>query len=239
MAVFTVLFAAGLSGSRTTLVVAVFAAGAVAVYRWRALWVLPSLCLALVLLVASLGGVASAAGDSRVAFLLERAGFKAESGTGVSPAALGISLRREVMAETFREMTQEWGGLRWIVGRGYFTAASVGMRLAWWYDSVDNVYLGVLYERGLIGLVFFLGAYLTFLIRTRRAATITLHWYSPLVVALVGFSFSWDGYSTFNILLVGSMAVAMWHEEQARRYLKRRRSVPSLRAGSSVVGGFL
>ncbi len=224
LAVFTVLFAAGLSGSRTVLVVAAFAGGAVAVYRRRMLLALPAIGLGLALLVASLGGPTAATQDARVAFLLERAGFKAESQADVSAAAFGISLRREVLAEGFREMSQEWGGLTWIVGRGYFTAASVGEKVLPWYNTVDNVYLTVLYERGLAGLVLFVGAFITFLIRTRRAATITLHWYAPLALALAGLSFSWDGYSTFNILAVGSMAVAMWHEERARWRLARARS---------------
>ena len=53
----------------------------------------------------------------------------------------------------------------------------------------------------------------------------TLHWYSPLVLALAGFSFNWDGYSTLNILVVGSMAIAMWHEEEVRRNLRTRRPI--------------
>ena len=41
-------------------------------------------------------------------------------------------------------------------------------------------------SRGLLGLVLFVGAGLTFVIRTRHAATVTLHWYTPLVLALAG-----------------------------------------------------
>jgi hypothetical protein len=217
LALFVVLLAAGLSGSRTVLVATFFGVGAVAVYRWRTLWVLPAAGVGLVFLAASLGGVSTVGGDSRVDFLLQRAGLKPESNASVSAAAFGINLRREVLVEGLREMSDEWGGLTWIVGRGYFAAMSVGQRVLPWYTTVDNVYMTVLYERGLLGLVLFLGAGLTFLIRTRHAATVTLHWYSPLVLALAGFSFTWDAYSTFNILVIGSMAIAMWHEERARR----------------------
>lgn len=215
LAVLAVLLAGGLSGSRTVLVVAVFAIGSVSVYRGRALRAVPAACLAALLVVASLGGGTASEENSRISLLLERAGLKATSDTTASAAALGISLRREALAEGFREIL-EWKGLTWIVGEGYFTSASIGQRFFSWYSAVDNVYLSVLFERGLAGLVLLVGAFVTFLVRTKRAATTTLHWYAPLALALAGFSFSWDAYSTFNILVVGSMAIAMSHEEQGR-----------------------
>lgn len=219
LVVLVVLLAAGLSGSRTVLVAALFGVGAVVVYRWRTLWVLPFAAIGLVVLAVSLGGVSTVGEDSRVDFLLQRAGLRPETNEAVSAAAFGINLRREVLAQGLREMSDEWEGLTWIVGRGYFAATSVGQRVLPWYTTVDNVYMTVVYERGLLGLALFVGAGLTFLSRTRHAATVTLHWYAPLVLALAGFSFSWDAYSTFNILAVGSMAITMWHEERARRQL--------------------
>lgn len=227
LALFVVVLAAGLSGSRTVLVGALFGIGAVVVYRWRTLWVLPFAAIGLIVLAMSLGGIPAAGEDSRIDFLLQRAGLRPETNEAVSSAAFGINLRREVLAEGLREMADEWGGLTWIVGRGYFSATSVGQRVLPWYTTVDNVYMTVLYERGLLGLALFVGAGLTFLSRTRHAATATLHWYAPLVLALAGFSFSWDAYSTFNILAVGSMTIAMWHEERARRYLSASTSMPT------------
>jgi hypothetical protein len=133
-------------------------------------------------------------------------------------AALGISLRRAVLTEAFREMSQEWGGATWIIGRGALTAPAVGMRIRPWYNTVDNVFLSTLYERGLLGLALFVGAFMTFLVVARHVASITLHWFAPIALAVAGVSFEWDAYSTFNILAVGSMAIAMWHaDEQERR----------------------
>jgi hypothetical protein len=222
LAVLIVLFAAGLSGSRTIVVGAVYAVGAAPVYRWRSLWIAIPLCLSLIVGVAWIATNVDTE-DSRAAFLLVRAGFRSESATGASAAALGVNLRRDVVVEAFREMNNNWGGLTWLFGKGYYTAGSVGIRLATWYNSVDNLYVSVLYERGIVGLFLLVGAFAILIVRTRHASTVTLHWYSPLVSALAGFSFAWDAYSTFNILLVGSMAVAMWHEEQARRCLLRSR----------------
>ena len=245
---FIIMFAAGLSGSRTTVfVVAVFAAGAVFVYRWRAVRALPSAVAGLALLAMALGWLTPAGQGSRITFLTERSGFTAGSKTALDPvpdspsesrsgkapatassaprkpaseaelsAALGINLRTGALLEGLREMTQEWNMLTWVFGRGTFTVASVGKRLRPWYNTVDNVYLSVLYERGLLGLLLFVSAFISVLLVTRRVAAITLHWFAPVTLMVAGFSFCWDGYSMFNILPVGSMAVAMWHQEQLR-----------------------
>jgi hypothetical protein len=225
------IFAAGLSGSKTAAVtVALFVAGAVAVYRWRAIRALPVVACGIVLLCGSFSAVTRGGQDSRVDFLVERTGIApvpapepttgrgAASAPGqpsvtVKYAALGISLRRGALIEAMREMTQEWGPLTWLVGEGYFTAASVGERVQAGYNTVDNVFVGVLYERGLLGLALFGGAFLTFLVRTRHAATVTMHWYAVIALGGAGIGFCWDAYSTFNILPVGSMALAMWHAE--------------------------
>jgi hypothetical protein len=98
-----VLFAAGLSGSRTALlIVAVFASGAVAVYRWRALWVLPFASVGMALMVQSLGGLGAAAQDDRVVYMLERAGLVQASEVALS-AAQSLEYRRFALAEGIRE----------------------------------------------------------------------------------------------------------------------------------------
>jgi glycosyltransferase involved in cell wall biosynthesis len=248
VALFIIMFAAGLSGSRTgVFVVAAVAAAAVAVYRWRAVRALPAVGLGLVLLLAALTWLGPGGEGSRLGFLVERLGLLADRSTvaqrsrpvlnseaatgsrtaGIEAAnrldaderaevsaALGVSLREGAVRETAREMLQEWGPLTWMVGRGSLTSPMVGMRIQPWYTTVDNVFLCVLYERGLSGLALFASAFLAFLFTTRRAATTSVHWYAPVTLAVTGLSFCWDAYSMFNILAVGSMAVAaLQHEE--------------------------
>lgn len=242
-ALFTIMFAAGLSGSRTgVFVVGVFAAGAFAVFRWRAVRALPAVAVGLVLLALSLGQATTGEPESRVILLSERMGYltdqagvssksatKLDKAGGIaSPevldrgetaevsAAFGVSLRQAAVMEGISEMTQEWGPTTWLLGRGSLTAGAIGKRLQPWYNTVDNVFLNVLYERGLSGLAFFLGAFLTFLISTRRAAAVTVHWFAPMALAMAGLAFVWDGYSMFNILAVGSMAITMAHAEHLK-----------------------
>jgi hypothetical protein len=72
----------------------------------------------------------------------------------------------------------------------------------------------VLYERGTTGLAVFIAAFFSLIMASRGAALHTLHWFAPAALAVAGLSFCWDAYSMFNILAVGSMAMAMWHQER-------------------------
>lgn len=261
---FTIMFAAALSGSRTVVfVVAVFGAGAFAVYGWAAVRALPAVGLGLLLLAISMGLLNANGPKSRLDLIVERLGLlvdppaaspgpeptpgvpsgpalarasdaKAQVSSGKSvvgsddaskedaapepevSAVLGVSLRRAVVLETLREMKSEWGAATWVLGRGTYTAGSVGQRIQPWYNTVDNVFLNAAYERGLVGLLLFVGAFLYFLILTRHVAATTLHWFAPIALAVAGVSFVWDAFSMFNILVVASMAVTMSHAETAR-----------------------
>jgi len=216
-ALIMVTVAAGLTGSRTIAVGLVFGLGAVAVYWWRMVRVVAATATAVALLsVVFAGALAGLLGNARVDFLLQRAGLRPEANEAVSAAAFNLALRREALAAGLHEVNENWGVPAWLIGEGYGSAAAVGQKVLAWYTTVDNEYLTQLLEHGLIGLTLFVAAFVTFMIRSRRAARATLHWYAPLALALAGFSFSWGTYSTFNILVVGSMALAMWYEEQER-----------------------
>jgi hypothetical protein len=255
---FLILLAAGLSGSRTVIpVLFVFAAGALVVWRWRAVRAWPAISAGLILLVWAVGWWVPPGQPPRAAFLVERSGLprtpptpksastpaRATAGdraSGGVPAAiaapaqtpptpapksvaaeggeLGITLRIGAVVEVLREASREWTMGTWIFGRGGLTASLVGMRLKPWYNTVDNVFASVLYERGLAGLVLFVGAFGSIVYGTRRAASTSIHWYAPLALAVAGLSFCWDAYSTFNILAVGSMALVVTQENSPQRF---------------------
>ena len=217
VAVVAVTVAAGLTGSRTIAVGLVFGLGAIAVYWWRMIRAVAVTAIAVaVVSVVFASALAGLLDNDRFDFLLQRAGLRPEANEAVSAAAFNLELRREALAAGLHEVNENWGVSAWLIGQGYGSAASVGQKVLAWYTTVDNVYLTQLLEHGLIGLTLFVAAFLTFMIRTVRAARATLHWYAPLALALAGLSFSWGTYSTFNILVVGSMALAMWHEEHER-----------------------
>ena len=226
VALWVILFAAGLSGSRTAVpVLMVFVAGAIAVWRWRVVRAWPAIAAGLALLVWSVGWLVQPGQTSRAAFLTERsvvplvspadatapgaAPIPTPKSLAVQSGELGITLRIGAVTEAFREVSRNWTLVTWIVGRGALTSAEIGQRLQPWYNTVDNVFISVLYERGLLGLTLFISAFVAALYRARHLATSSIHWYAPLALGVGGLSFSWDAYSMFNILAVGSIALLM------------------------------
>ncbi len=212
LAVAMLVLAAGLSGSRTVLLVmAVLAVGAAVVNRWRVIGALAPICLGFVLLMHSLGGWNAASNNQRLQFLLERLGVR--QGFVAASAALTIDYRLEALKEGIRELSSEWSALTWLVGRGPLTSGSVSERVVTGYNTMDNQFFTVLYEQGLVGLTLFVLAFGLLLTRTRRVWRTTLHWYAPIGLLAASVSFNWAAYSTFNILAVGSMALATLRTE--------------------------
>lgn len=211
-----VLIAAGLSGSRTVLLVlGVLVVGGAVVYGWRMLAVVPFAILGFFMLVQSLGGWNNAGNDIRVRYLLGRLGLVEAQSAVV--ADVNVAIRKEVLTQGSREILSQWGPVTLAIGKGQFASTAVGQRISAGYSTVDNAYFGVLYEKGSIGLALFLASYVTFLRRTRAAAKRTLHWYAPLCLLVAGVSFNFDAFSTFNVLAVASMAIATVVVEDGRR----------------------
>ena len=207
------LLAIGLSGSRTPLLVLlVLGFGAVAAKRSRALWALVPPSVGAILFVLLLAPWSMADSESPFFMFMERLGVR--EGPAATSAAQTITSRRDALREGIREVANEWDGLTWAIGRGRFTSASVGERVDERYNTVDNLFLGILYEQGLVGLTVFMAAFGVFLRRTSHVRGLTLHWYQPLGLLAAGMSFNWDAYSTFNILAVGSMAITATHAER-------------------------
>ena len=202
-----ILVAAALTGSRTVLLaMLVFVVGAIVVYRWRTLWVVPWVFVVAAFGVQVLGGWGAAVSDPRVRYLAGRVGIGDDASSQY--AAGNIALRKEALVHGFREVSTQWGPVTWLVGKGQFASAELGQEVSATFNTVDNAFFGILYEKGLVGLAFFLWAFLAHLRVTRGTARSTLHWYAPVALLATGFSFSFDAYSTFNILAVCSMAIA-------------------------------
>ena len=205
---YSLLFgAAALTASRTFLLgAAAFCVGAVVLFRWRTLWAVGLLGVALGAGIAFLGGWTRATNDPRVRYLGARLGL-VESPEG-DLAAGNIRLRQAALARGVREVATTWGPVDWILGEGQLSSSRLGEAVSSEFRTVDNAFFGVFYEKGLIGLALFLWAFLALVRSTYPSARRTLHWYSVFALFGIGVSFNFDAYSTFNILAVGSMAIA-------------------------------
>ncbi|MHB8837659.1 MAG: O-antigen ligase family protein [Gemmatimonadaceae bacterium] len=203
---FLVLTAAALSASRTSLVgVAVFFLAGLVIYGRRSVSALVAATLVLLAATEMFGGWTEALNDPRVGFIAARYGLV---DTDIATdAALNVSVRREVLANGARVMRNEWSPVDWLLGRGQLSQEEVGATVASSYNTVDNTLFGVLYEKGLIGLLLFCAAFGKHLYATRALRWSSLHWWAVPALFAMGVAFNFDAYSTFNVLVVGSMAI--------------------------------
>jgi len=207
VAIAILALAAGLTGSRTVLLVlAVFAIGGILVYRRRVLWLMPLLAVVVGVGAWSFGGWGAMMHDPRMRFLLGRVGIVQNQVTFLAEG--NVEIRKEALAVGWRIVTNQWDPLTWVAGEGQFAAASIGQQLSPEYGTVDNAYFTVFYEKGLVGLILLLAAFAVLLYSSRTAAQVSLHWYAAIGLMASGVSFDFEAYSTFNILAVGSMAIA-------------------------------
>lgn len=202
-----VCIAAVLTGSRTILIVAgVFGVGSLIVYKARSIFTfgLAAVVSVLVIQVTDVGlNLESAA---RVPFLMSRLGI----GTDLvaSTAADNIQVRQIAVGLAVDEIVGETDPLLIALGRGRTTGSNIGAQIARDYATLDNAFVTVLYEEGALGLFFFCAAFAVFLYQSRAASRVSLHWYSTLALLGVGISFNFEAYSTVNVLVAASMALA-------------------------------
>jgi hypothetical protein len=88
------------------------------------------------------------------------------------------------------------------LNRGGELASGIGLRS----DTIDNVFLDLLYETGFVGLVLFVGSYLHLLLGTWRRNQVRFHWFALVAWLCAGVSFVSIFYSTFNFIIVASVA---------------------------------
>jgi hypothetical protein len=122
------------------------------------------------------------------------------------------------------------------LSRGSELASHLGARM----DTIDNVYLGLLYETGLLGLLLFVGSYLRLLQVTWCRKGDRLHWFAVIGWLGAGLAFVSIYYSTFNFLIVASIAVLtarLRSEDERSRFNVRQIARRPVRAANTFVRG--
>lgn len=204
-----VLLAGVLTASRTILVLAfVFVVGSALVNGAR-LFIRFAIALLLGLLIVQYVGVPSEwQSDPRVSFLMSRAGIGND--VVARTAVDNLQLRRAAAAMAIDQIAGESTDdvFSFGVGRGYTTAGILGSRINAQLATLDNTFVTLLYEEGLLGLLLFCTAFAVFLYESRAASRTSLHWYAALALLGTGVSFDFEAYTTFNVLAAASMAFA-------------------------------
>lgn len=196
--------AAVLTISRTILVMALVLGGGYVVSRGRARAL--ALGLAVLLGIGAIGFLDTHAlysSNATAAIWLERLGL--ESGNNADPAQQGIELRRQNARKT-TEFLLEAEPMTLLIGKGALADMEMGQKVDRESSTIDNAFLSILLNNGILGLCAFLWLYGWILLSHLDKARKSLHWYSVLGLLLTGASFDFYGYSTFNIVAVASFA---------------------------------
>lgn len=129
-------------------------------------------------------------------------------GPGASAfAAMNANTRQETVTLAVNAMSN-WSPHRYFIGAGANAGASISERVASGLTTLDNTPTTILYERGMASLVLFYAAPLSVLTLFRRRALTNLHWWAVPAQMAMGISFDYEGFSSFNLVVMASLAIA-------------------------------
>jgi hypothetical protein len=140
--------------------------------------------------------------DSRIDFWLQRIGLS--SGLQAEGAVSGVDLRLLTIKNTLSKLNED-SILELIVGHGNLEDNKIGLSIDKSYNTIDNNYLSLAYNNGIVGLVLFVSIYMNILKRNSSSNIRNMYWFNIVSLLCCGFSFVFYFYSTFNILLVTSI----------------------------------
>lgn len=131
------------------------------------------------------------------------------SGTGNwgYSAAQNVEMRQSMAQAILSGTAGGESPVQFIFGHSVLSTNTLGRELSGAVDTVDNTYLSVFYELGLLGIIFYVYLWCSFIWRMRSKATVSLHFYSVVGLLLIGVSFVTISYMTFNFVIVASIAV--------------------------------
>jgi len=117
-----------------------------------------------------------------------------------------ISMRKDSAVNSFNKIVN--GDVdKMLIGYGHATHVMISEAIEANFRTLDNVYLQVWHNNGIIGLIIFLIAFLYPAMNKRSLKYQTTYWFNALNFMLVGFSLVCYPYSAINILMVTSYAL--------------------------------
>lgn len=130
------------------------------------------------------------------------------SGTGNwgYSAAENVEVRQAMAQGVLSGTAGDESSMQFLFGHGVLSTASLGIELSGSVATVDNNYITIFYETGLLGVIFYIYMWCRFLWRVRCEGTENLHLYSIIGLLLIGVSFVTAYYMTFNFVIVASIA---------------------------------
>lgn len=129
-------------------------------------------------------------------------------GPGASAfASMNANTRQETVKLAIESMST-WSPPRFLIGMGANASKSVAERVSITLQTLDNTPFTLLYDRGIIALILFYAAPIGLLALFRRRAQDCLHWWAVPAQMAMGISFDYEAYSSFNLVVMASFAIA-------------------------------
>ncbi|MDR3691839.1 MAG: hypothetical protein P4L46_20840 [Fimbriimonas sp.] len=119
-----------------------------------------------------------------------------------------VSLRANNSTKVFKDLDENTGPLEFLLGHGYLSSMLIARVDDGSPGTLDDTPVTLLYEEGIVGLMFFYGVFIVAAWDSRKRARETLHWYGGFALLASGFGTNFESYSMFNIVAIGSIAIA-------------------------------
>jgi len=118
----------------------------------------------------------------------------------------GISVRQTIISNVWTELANERSLPFWVIGHGQGAGAIIASNVMSTLDTLDNEYLALLYENGILGLGSFLLFWSLPLAEGLKRFKTNIHLWAILGYLLSGLSFEVIKYPTINFLVFCSLA---------------------------------
>jgi O-antigen ligase len=117
-----------------------------------------------------------------------------------------ISIRQTIISNVWAELTNIWNLPYYFFGHGQGSGAIIARRALSTTDTLDNEYLALLYENGLLGLCTFLLFWLSPFFQGVKKFKTNIHLWAIIGFLLAGCSFEIIKYTNINFLIFCSLA---------------------------------
>ena len=139
--------------------------------------------------------------------------------------ALSTGLRSEIWMRALSPESNS--GVSLLVGHGLLTESTVSEAVYADLGTVDNTYLNLFYETGMVGLLAYLFAFTAPLWQLRSLAKRSIHYWAAVSLLMASFVFVSYHFYTFNFLATASMA-SLYVEHRKLAALERHKTLAAV-----------
>jgi hypothetical protein len=124
----------------------------------------------------------------------------------------GFAVREEIFKLAINTYIHRGNLILWLFGFGQGSGAVIASRVLYFMDTLDNAYLAILFQNGIIGLLVFSGFWLSLILKKGSRIMRSPHFWVICGYLASGLSFEMYHYFTLNFMAFGSYVWLMIYE---------------------------